>query len=678
MKYNNINQTELLNKLKKDLEETEATHQTVIEYVTKTRQLYEGNVNIKQDDDLSKFISKEVFKQVEWAKTQYKYPFVSNDEPISIQASHDEYDTYFGHQSAILLNYFFTKKFNRFNFITDLIHTACVEGNVIIRTGWEYQGKIIKVKKQIETPLQLPTDTQLPNVEQITQIQEIEVEEEIPIVNKPTAEIVKIDDIYIDPTAKNIDDIQYIIQRREVRLYELKREGIYINLDKVKKDISNMSTNKNVYVQPYKEELNPTLAFNAEDVERKKVYMYEYWGYQEINGEIQPIVCCWIGDTIVRLEENPYPDKKIPYVIMPYIKIPNTLWGKSLAELIEEHQTIKTGILRGMFDNIAQSNAPQVGVQKGNLDSINFKRFIEGKHFEFNMSPNTFYKGQYNRIPSEIFQVLRDVDYDKQVLSGIVPMQGGQGSQAIYGSQAAKSGSMNSLMLKEVDTVNNIAENLIKPLMFKWLIYIYDVMDPEEIQSITKLQYIEPREEYLVNYADNITIDIETEQTKTIKASELAFLLQTLGQTLPFDFTKTILAEMTDLKGIKNLSEKIKQYEPQPDPVQQQMTQLQLQKMQLELQILQGQAQADIQLKEAKAKEAEAKATNTNTGTIKQKYGIDYQQKLQELQLKHQLEMQKLQEKYNLDRQVKLPNNVGINKNTPENIPNDISNNQLM
>jgi len=683
----------LLDKLKKDLEETQAVRQSIINYITGNRSLYEGNVNTKKDKG-STFISKEVLKQVEWAKVQYKYPFVSNDTPISLVPSHAKEDQAFSHQSAILLNYFFTKKFNRFNFITDVIHTLLVEGTAIIRTGWEYVGKEITETHTIqpEIPPQLETQYQQLSPEEQQQFieqmpdkikqqlipKQVQVQKEIALVNKPTAELVKIDDIYIDPTAKNLEDIQFVIQRREVRLHDLEQEGIYENLDEVKKELVDPNNSKDLYVLPYKEEQNPTLAFNMEDIARKKVYMFEYWGYQEIDDEVKPIVCCWIGETIIRLEDNPYPDKKIPYLILPYLKIPNTIWGKSLAELLEEHQRIKTGIIRGMFDNIAQSNSTQVGVQKGNLDSLNFKRFMEGKPFEFNLSPNAFYQGQYNRIPSEVFQVLHDVDTDKQLLSGVVPMQGGQGSQAIYGSQAAKSGSMNSLMLKEVDTVNNIAENLIKPMMYKWLLYVYEAMEPEEIEAITHIPYVEPHEQYLIDYADNMTIDIETEQTKTVKASELAFLLQTLGQSLPFDLTKTILAEMADLKSMKNLAEKIKQYEPQPDPMQQQMAQLQLQKMQLELQILQGQAQADIQLKTAKAKEAEAKATSTNTGTIKQKYGIDYQQKLQELQLKHQLEMQKLQQQYQMKKDETLPNNIGISKHQQQPLSQNPNTQQLV
>ena len=45
---------------------------------------------------------------------------------------------------------------------------------------------------------------------------------------------------------------------------------------------------------------------------------YEYWGYWDINndGIVKPFVATWVGDVMIRLEENPYPDKQLPYVLV--------------------------------------------------------------------------------------------------------------------------------------------------------------------------------------------------------------------------------------------------------------------------------------------------------------------------------------------------------------------------
>ena len=663
-----MNEKKILDSLKKDLQEASGLRIQLDEYINRMRKIYKGE-NLPKNKRGSNFVAKEVRKQVKWFKSQAKNPFISNDEIVSLQPSLSTKSfnsEKFAEQTEKLVNYHFTKKFDRYNFIDKLLHVIAVEGTVVIRTGWEYKG----IEKEVEEDvIEINPETGEPIV-----VGSVTVKKEIPLVNKPTATICKNEDIFIDPTASDTREIQYIIHRREVRLDELKKSGIYKNLDIAEKSLLSEESAKEILVEPYKMETNSYLAYNLEDNLRKKIYMYEYWGWFDIDddGETEPIVCCWIGDTVVRLDENPYPDKSIPYIIAPFEGEPYSIQGIALADILEEYQRIKTGIMRGIFDNLAQSNFNQKGVQKGNLDPINLNRFINGENFEFNISPNAFYQGQYNRIPPEVFKVLQDIDVEKQMNTGIMPMQGGQGFEAIYGSQAGKSGALNSLMLLELDMVTNIAENVIKPLVRKWIYYMYEFLEPTEIEAITKMPYIESEKEEMPNYLDDFTINISTQYTNEAKASELAFLMQTLGQSLPFDMTKMIMSKIAKLKNMQDLAQKIEQYEPQPDPVQQQIMQIELQKKMLELEYLKaqiqaelGKAQADVVLKQAKAKEAEAKATQTGLKTIKEKYGVDIKQKMQEMQFKNQLEMQKLMAQAQAKSATQLPSGQGI-KQTPQ------------
>jgi len=664
-----MDERKILSSLKNDFQEAQKLRFQLDDYINTMRKIYKGE-NLPKNKRGSNFISKEVRKQVKWFKSQAKNPFVSNDEIVTLQptlSSKNHNHRLFAEQTEKLVNYHFTKKFDRYNFIDKLLHVLAVEGTVVIRTGWEYKG-IVKEVEETVYEIEPSTGQQIP-------VGSVIVEKEIPLVNKPTATICKNEDIFIDPTAFDNKEIQFIIHRREVRLDELKKAGIYKNIDKVEKDLMVEETAKEILVEPYRMEVNKTLMYNLEDNLRKKIYMYEYWGWFDIDddGETEPIVCCWIGDTIVRLEENPYPDKSIPYIISQFEQEPYSIQGVALADILEEYQRIKTGIMRGIFDNLAQSNHTQKGVQKGNLDPVNLNRFLNGENFEFNISPNAFYQGQYNRIPPEVFKVLQDIDIEKQMNTGIMPMQGGQGFEAIYGSQAGKSGALNSLMLLELDMVTNIAENAIKPLIKKWIYYMYEFLEPTEIEAITNMPYVENDKEDIPNYLDDFTIDISTQYTNEAKASELAFLMQTLGNTIPFDMTKVILSKIAKLKGMPDLAQNIENYEPQPDPVQQQLVQIELQKKMLELEYMKaqiqaemGKAQADVVLKQAKAKEAEAKATQTGLKTIKEKYGVDIKQKMQELQFKNQLDMQKLMAQAQAKEMSQIPSGQGIKQNPQE------------
>jgi hypothetical protein len=662
-----IDKKKLLPELKSKLEEAKLVKATYDKYISEMRNIYEGKVVKESKKPGSSYVAREVFKQVEWYVSQLKNPFISNDEIVRLSAKAVQLEP-FTQQSEKLLNYMFTKNFNRYNFITDLLKVLAIEGTAIVRTGWEYEGQ--------EMELEEPVHTQMPDGS-MQQVGSVRVTKEISLINRPTATVVKNNDIFLDPTATSQEDLSFLVHKREVRLSDLKEQGIYESLDKVEAELA-LDTNPSP-TNKYSHDINANLSINLDDKNEKKIYMYEFWGNQDTDndGISESIVCCWINDTIVRLEENPYPDNKIPYIIINYIKEPFSIWGKSLADLIKDQQRVKTGIMRGIFDDIAQSNSGQMGVQKGNLDAINLKRFYEGKPFEFNLSPNAFFQKQYNRIPGEVFKVMQDIDMDIQVTSGVVPMQGGLGSQSIYGSQAGKSGQLNSMALRELDQVINIADNCLKPLFKKWLQYMYDLLDPEEVMLITKMQYVDPKQiPNYIQFAD-FEIDISTQHTDEMKASELAFLLQTLGNNMPMEMTKLIMGKIAELKQMPELAQQVQQYQPQPDPYEQQLKQLEIAKLQAEIEAIKMNTKVESEYKESKADEAKAKTNLMQMDSMSKKYGVDFNQKMQELQAKHQMELEKLKQQAMLQQQYKLPSNIGISSPKEEPMLNGTENKDL-
>ena len=57
----------------------------------------------------------------------------------------------------------------------------------------------------------------------------------------------------------------------------------------------------------------------------KKLLLENTGGIWDIDdtGEVKPFVATWVGSTFIRMEENPYPDKKIPFVLssIPYLAV---------------------------------------------------------------------------------------------------------------------------------------------------------------------------------------------------------------------------------------------------------------------------------------------------------------------------------------------------------------------
>jgi hypothetical protein len=222
-------------------------------------------------------------------------------------------------------------------------------------------------------------------------------------------------------------------------------------------------------------------------------------------------------------------------------------------------------------------------------------------------------------------------------------------------------GALDATATRRLNLVRNIAENLMKPLFRKWMAYNSEFLDEEEIIRITNEEYVPVRRDDLSGKID-IEITISTAEDNSAKAQELSFLMQTLGNTMPFDMTKMIMSEFARLSRMPALEKQIKEYEPQPDPVQQQIQQLELQNTMLQNEKIKadiadkyaraGENEVDKMLKQAKAELEMAKtrklhsdADKVDLDFLKDNEGYNDHMKDQEKEKErqHQLMMAQLQ-----------------------------------
>jgi hypothetical protein len=106
-------------------------------------------------------------------------------------------------------------------------------------------------------------------------------------------------------------------------------------------------------------------------------------------------------------------------------------------------------------------------------------------------------------------------------------------------------------------------------------------------------------------------LDISSIEEDNIKAQELAFMLQTMGNNIDPALSKIVLRDIAKLRKMPALAHEIENWEPQPDPMQQQIQMLEIQKLQAEIQELHARAaenQTDAQLNVAKISTEQAKA----------------------------------------------------------------------
>ena len=597
-----INKSELLNKLKSDMKAADILRLEWFNKISDYRNQTFGRPYGNEIKGKSQIVSQDIRKQLEWMIPSLADPFLSSPDIIKCNPITWE-DVPSARQNELLLNTQFCRKFPRYNFLMKSLKVLAMEGTLVVQTGWDYEDE--EVEEMMETVVIDPESDEemiIMAKQKVTKVKK----------NQPTAVVCRNEDIYIDPTCMdNMDKCQFVIHRYETDLSSLRADGRYKNLDQVEKHEGQVRDN-GYYPQDH-------TYFTFEDKARKKMVMYEYWGNYDVNedGIAEPIVCSWIGNTVVRLQSNPYPDKKPPFIVVPFNAVPFQIYGDSLASVIGDNQKVKTAIIRGVIDNMAQSNNGQVGMKKGSLDIANRKKFLQGNNFEYNGDKGDFWQGSYNQIPGSAFDVMTLMNNEIESQTGVKSFSGGITGNALGSSATGARGALDATATRRISLVRNIAENLIKPLMRKWMSYNAEFLEAEEIVRITNEEFIPIKRDDLTGNID-IDISISTAEDNNAKSQELSFLLQTLGNTMPFEMTQMIIAEIAKLSRMPDLEKRIRDFKQEPDPAAQQMQQAEMERLALENQKLQseiarnnaraGEDEIDIQLKVQKAQVEAAKA----------------------------------------------------------------------
>ena len=597
-----INKSELLNKLKSDMKAADILRLEWFNKISDYRNQTFGRPYGNEIKGKSQIVSQDIRKQLEWMIPSLADPFLSSPDIIKCNPITWE-DVPSARQNELLLNTQFCRKFPRYNFLMKSLKVLAMEGTLVVQTGWDYEDE--EVEEMVETVVIDPESGEemiIMAKQKVTKVKK----------NQPTAVVCRNEDIYIDPTCMdNMDKCQFVIHRYETDLSSLRADGRYKNLDKVDK-YEGQNMDNGYYPQDH-------TYFTFEDKARKKMVMYEYWGNYDVNedGIAEPIVCSWIGNTVVRLQSNPYPDKKPPFIVVPFNAVPFQIYGDSLASVIGDNQKVKTAIIRGVIDNMAQSNNGQVGMKKGSLDIANRKKFLQGNNFEYNGDKGDFWQGSYNQIPGSAFDVMTLMNNEIESQTGVKSFSGGITGNALGSTATGARGALDATATRRISLVRNIAENLIKPLMRKWMSYNAEFLEAEEIVRITNEEFIPIKRDDLTGNID-IDISISTAEDNNAKSQELSFLLQTLGNTMPFEMTQMIIAEIAKLSRMPDLEKRIRDFKQEPDPAAQQMQQAEMERLALENQKLQseivrnnaraGEDEIDIQLKMQKAQVEAAKA----------------------------------------------------------------------
>ena len=619
--------------LKHDLTASKPSHDNMVLAIERWRDHMHciGEAAPKKVKGRSSVTPKLIRKHAEWRYPSLSEPFLGQDTLFTCKPRTWE-DTKAAQQAQILLNYQFETCIDKVDFIDDLVRAAVDEGTVAIELGW---CQIIKTRRETvpvyayyEVPateadviqqLQLVIELKSSNPNEYKNIdpairasaeesertqmyvtaidtgetQEIEVQ--YYEANHPTAEVCDLRNLFIDPSCGGkIEKAMFAIRSFETNYGEMKAKGIYKNLELVPWEQLTLTAEVDHKSQTPQD-------FQMQGKARNKVVGYRYYGFRDVHGDgtLVPIVATWVGDILVQLEETPFPDKKIPFVIGSLMPKRYSVYGEPDAELLIENQATVGALTRGIVDLMGRSANAQQGVPKGFLDIPNQRRFENGMDYQYNpmlgRPDQMLVQHTFPTIPGSALDMIALNTQEAGSLTGVQTFNDGVNGDAygqvaagVKGVLAASSKRETSILRRLAKVVSRVGTKVTQMNMA--------FLSEEEVVRVTNEKFITVRKEDIQGRYD-IRCDVSSAEADAAKSQKLAFMLQTIGPNVDTKITMKIMANIARLDKMEELAHDLETYEPQPDPMQQALQEVAL-----------AEAKAKVAKLEAEAAESSARA----------------------------------------------------------------------
>jgi len=628
--------------LKQDHESAQVAHQVHVDEVDAWLRVLDGEQTINAKRGRSKLVPRLARRQAEWRYAALSEPFLSTDDLFNTSPQTFE-DKESAVQNGMLLNYQLNCRMDKVAFIDEYVRTAVDEGTVVVRVGWEFEEDKRKVYKDV-MEMQVVAGPDGQPVQQEVKVGEKASTKTITTKNQPVLTVCDYNNLVLDPTCEgDIEKANFAVYSFETSLSELKKDGRYKNLDDINFESASVLSEPDHAVNTDDD------AFTFQDKARKKVIAREYWGYWDTDdtGEVKPFVATWVGSTFIRMEENPYPDKKIPFVLVQYLPRRKNIYGEPDASLIEDNQKIVGAVTRGIIDIIGRSANGQQGVRKDALDVTNARKFERGDDYKFNANVDprqAFHMEVYPEIPRSALEVLNMQNDDAEALTGVKAFTHGISGQALGATATGIRSALDATSKRELGILRRLSNGL-NQIGRKVISMNAEFLEDEEIIRITNEEFVAINRNDLGGKYD-IKLNISTAEADEQKGSELAFMLQ----TMPPEMSQMILADIAKLRKMPDLAKRIEEYQPQPDPLVQQKAQLDLALLQAQIanETAKGREnEVDVQLKTAKTQTEQAKARGMHSSSdlsdldfVEKESGVGAAQKEAESDRKHAQNME--------------------------------------
>ena len=571
----------------------------------KYQETRDGGKEIECKKGKSNARPKLVRKQNEWKYAALEEPFLNTVDMFDLNPRTWE-DTDAAEQNGIVLNYQWGSKINKTKLIGDVVRNLVDEGTAIVKTGWESEIGIDEVEteepvyaspeesfkimqEQVQAGQMAPEQAQA-MMEMGQPIQtgtkKVYTEQEHLITNQPSYEVCNNAHVTIDPTCEGVlSEAKFVIHEYDLSYSELQKDeydpetktGFYYNID-----YAYNSGEEGMYDPHYSTAKNN---FKFKDKSRKLLKAYEYWGYWDINndGELVAIVATWVGKTLVRLEENPFPHGRVPFSVTTYMPVKKEIHGEPDAAILVENQESIGSMQRAIHDITAKAAVMQEFIDESLFPSPSQKNAYEKGNTVYVRSgfdpAKQIYRQSVEKVPSVVFDVINYQTQDAELLTGTKAF--GASTDTSGKVAAGVRSATDAASKREQGVLRRMSDLLFRDLARMTISMNQAFLSEEEVVRITNGNFVTVRRDDLAGEFD-IRIEVATPEKDDDTAQKLMTLMQTNGANMDPEIANMHYYKIAMLWKQPDLAKAVKEHKPKPDPLQEQIKQLQIEKLRLE------------------------------------------------------------------------------------------------
>ena len=658
----------------------------------KSIEYYLGEKLGTEIDGRSQVVSTDVADTIETILPNLLRIFTASDRTVICEPVKAE-DVPLAEQATSYINYIFNKDNPGFTILYNWFKDALLEKNGIVKVYWDesetyehetykdlnedsYQSIINEDDVEVLEHYEEEEEEQVKQVEMLEQMalqqgQELNLPRpklhNIKIRRKCSEGKIKIENVppeefLIQRNAKTIQDANFVAHRTTKTRTELIQMGydaeIIASLPHSQEIIFNSEKlTRYSDIDEYPFASSPDASTDAIDV-------FECYVRLDYDGdglaELRKITV--IGDTVDNILDNVEVDT-IPFCSLTPIPMPHRFYGRSVSELVQDIQLIKSTVLRQLLDNMYLTNNNRIAIMDGmvNLDDLLTAR--PGGVVRTKQPPSQVMLPMQNQtISQQAFPLLEYLDTVRETRTGVTRYAQGLDADSLNKTATGINTLMTQTQMRMELIARIFAETGVKELFEKIFELTVKYQEQERLVQLNNVFVPVRPTEWKDKYNINIVVGLGSgskEQQLVILNSILerqiqAFNLQG-GKEFPMVTLKNIyntLSKMVENAGLKNTENYFvnpdvgMQYVQPPQPPA--LTPIEkIEFTRIDSENKRKQADLELQFKELQMKNSQMQ--------------LDFQSKMKELELKYNTQIDAAKLKAEVDLTKTKLNNASKN-----------------